>query len=104
MQLQEFIQKYDQDIGARNHHLQKCHQKLEQDKDTLAEWKAKYEAQEIIYNQILADKEMEETREREEKLLLFMMNRAAIIIQRAYRKILSKRKGKKKKGKKGGKK
>lgn len=104
MQLQEFIQKYDQDIGARNHHLQECHQKLEQDKDTLAEWKAKYEAQEIIYNQILADKEMEETREREEKLLLFMMNRAAIIIQRAYRKILSKRKGKKKKGKKGGKK
>lgn len=100
-QLKEFIAKYDHEIGARNDHLHECNQTLQQDRETLADWKSKYEAQEIIYNKILADKEIEETREREEKLLLFMMNRSAVIIQRAYRKILSKRKGKKKKGRKG---
>lgn len=99
--MKEFIQKYDHEIGARNRHLHDCNQKLEEARKTLADWKSKYESQEIIYNKIIVDKEIEETREREEKLLLFMMNRAAIIIQRAYRKILSKRKGKKKKGKKG---
>lgn len=101
MQLKEFIEKYDHEIGARNRHLHECDQKLQENTETLADWKSKYEAQEIVFTKIVADKEIEETREREEKLLLFMMNRAAIIIQRAYRKILSKRKGKKKKGKKG---
>lgn len=100
-QLKEFIQNYDYEIGNRTHHLYECNRKLKQAKETLADWKKTYETQEIVYNKIIADKEMEETREREEKLLLFMMNRAAIIIQRAYRKILIKRKGKKKKGKKG---
>lgn len=98
-QLKEIIAEYDHEIGTRNNRLQECMRQLEQDKATLADWKTKYEAQEIIYNKILVDKEIEETREREEKLLLFMMNRAALIIQRAYRRITSKRKSKKKKGK-----
>lgn len=52
----------------------------------------------------MEEKEREECRVREEKLLLFIMNRAATIIQRAYRKLLAKRKKKKGKGGKGGKK
>lgn len=42
------------------------------------------------------EKEIEENRIRDEKLVLFMMNRAATVIQRAFRKLLQKRKGKKK--------
>lgn len=55
------------------------------------------------YLGIIAEKELEETRIREEKLLLFIMNRAARTIQIAYRKLLLKRKGKKKSKKKKGK-
>lgn len=100
-QLQSFLQNYDQEIGERNQNLHERRNKLQQEKATLADWKQKYEIQEKIYNKIVEDKEAEEARIREEKLLLFMMNRSAVIIQRAYRRILSKRKGKKKgKGKK----
>lgn len=47
----------------------------------------------------MADKAEVDAKIREEKLLLFMMNRSARIIQRAYKKMMKKRK--KKKGKKG---
>lgn len=52
------------------------------------------------YNQIMADKAEVDAKIREEKLILFMMNRSARIIQRAYKKMMKKRK-KGKKGKKG---
>lgn len=67
----------------------------------LAKWKIKYAKQDEIYTRILAEIEAEDIRVREEKLLLFMMNRSAVIIQRAFRQVLSKRKTKKKKSKKG---
>lgn len=105
LKLQEFLSTYDSEIGQRSLKLRECEEHLSAESKMLDEWKEKYEAQEIIYNQIVADKEIEEARIREEKLLLLMMNRSARIIQRAYRRILNKRKSKKKgKGKKGGKK
>lgn len=48
----------------------------------------------------MADKAEVEAKIREEKLIFFMMNRSARIIQRAYKKMMKKRK-KGKKGKKG---
>lgn len=54
----------------------------------------------LSYKDMMKAKEEEENRIRDEKLILFMMNRAAALIQRAWRKMLKARKGKKKKGKK----
>lgn len=103
-QLKEFLQVYDREIGARSSKFRECMNTLKQQSNTLAEWKDKYKRQEILYNQILADKEAEEEQRREERILLFMMNRVARIIQRNYRHILAQRKAKKKgKGKKGAK-
>lgn len=71
----------------------------------LIERQEKYKGQNIIYKEIVAEKEAEEARIREEKLFLFLMNRSAVVIQRAFRLMLTKRKSKKKgkgtKGKKG---
>lgn len=103
-QLRDFLQVYDQEIGARSSKLSDCHAMLEQESNTLADWKEKYQVQELLYNKIQADIDAEEEREREERILLFMMNRVARIIQRSYRRVLAQRKAKKKgKGKKGGK-
>lgn len=103
-QLKDFLQVYDQEIGARSFKLRDCKHTLRAESNTLAEWKDKYKIQEVLYNRIQADREAEEEKRREEKILLFMMNRVARIIQRSYRRILAQRKAKKKgKGKKGGK-
>lgn len=101
-QLKEFLQVYDREIGARSSKFRECMNTLKVQSNTLAEWKERYKTQEILYNQILADKDAEEEKRREERILLFMMNRVARIIQRNYRRILAQRKAKKKgKGKKG---
>lgn len=103
-QMMDFVQVYDQEIGTRSSKLRDCKRALADEINTLAEWKEKYRVQEILYNRIQADREAEEEKRREEKILLFMMNRVARIIQRSYRRILAQRKAKKKgKGKKGGK-
>lgn len=103
-QLRDFLQVYDQEIGTRSSKLRDCRKTFEQESNTLADWKEKYKVQEILYNKIQADIEAEEDRRREERILLFMMNRVARIIQRNYRRVLAQRKAKKKgKGKKGGK-
>lgn len=103
-QLRDFLQVYDQEIGTRSLKLRDCRKKFEQESKTLADWKEKYKVQEVLYNKIQADIEAEEDRIREERILLFMMNRVARIIQRNYRRVLAQRKAKKKgKGKKGGK-
>lgn len=104
-QLKDFLQVYDHEIGARSAKLNECKEMLMHETNTLNAWNEKYKTQEILYNQILADKEVEEEKRREERILLFMMNRVAKIIQRNYRKLLAQRKAKKKgKGKRGRKK
>lgn len=102
--LKDFLQIYDTEIGIRNFKLRKCIHVLRDESKMLAEWQEKYKVQEVLYNEIQANKEAEEEKLREERILLFMMNRVARIIQRQYRRILAQRKAKKKgKGKKGGK-
>lgn len=102
-QLKDFLQVYDQEIGMRSKKLRECNKMLKQESKMLDDWKEKYKIQEVLYNKIQADKEAEEEQRREERILLFMMNRVARIIQRNYRRLLAQRKSKKKgKGKKGG--
>lgn len=102
--LKDFLQVYDTEIGARNSKLRNLIHVLRDESKTLSEWQEKYKIQEVLYNAIQANKEAEEEKRREERILLFMMNRVARIIQRQYRRILAQRKAKKKgKGKKGGK-
>lgn len=58
--------------------------------------------QEKKYNFLMNQKEVEERRLQEERMLLFMMNRAARIIQRNWRLVMAKKrlkKGKRGKGK-----
>lgn len=81
--------------------MEKLNHVLDHNNHVLSKWQVKYEKQNVIYKRIVAEIEAEEIRIREEKLLLFMMNRSAIIIQRAFREILSKKKSKKRRGKKG---
>lgn len=96
--------KYDYEIGERSKRLKQYILILCEESAMLATWKEQFEKQETLYNRIQADKEAEELKYREELILLFMMNRAARIIQRYYRRILDQRKSKRKgKGKKGGK-
>lgn len=103
-QLKNFLQIYDEEIGARSLRLRECKNILRRESNMLDEWKEKYKVQEILYNKIQLDIEAEEEMRREERILLFMMNRVARIIQRHYRRVLAQRKSKKKgKGKKGGK-
>lgn len=59
-------------------------------------------AQEIQYDTLMHQKETEEKQWQEERMLLFMMNRAARIIQRNWRMVMAKKrlkKGKRGKGK-----
>ncbi|XP_037032547.1 uncharacterized protein LOC119071673 [Bradysia coprophila] len=98
--LQTVLTKYDTGVGERFAELMRIRCDLE-DETVLYENKVKeFQRQEIEYNQIMFDKAEVEAKVREEKLLLFMMNRSARIIQRAYKKMMKKRK-KGKKGKKG---
>lgn len=100
----DFLHVYDAEIGERSFKLRNCRHLLRDESKTLAEWQEKYKIQEALYDQIQANKEAEEEKRREERILLFMMNRVARIIQRQYRRILAQRKAKKKgKSKKGGK-
>lgn len=94
--LKDILVKYDCEIGERSDDLKELKNKLDQESATLAIWKEKYEKQEILYNEIQADKEAEELKNREEKILLFLMNRAARTIQRYYRHQMEQRKTKKK--------
>lgn len=103
-ELKDFLEFYDTRIGEYSFKLRNYKHTLRDETKTLTERQEKYRVQEILYNEIQANKEAEEEQRREERILLFMMNRVARIIQRQYRRILAQRKAKKKgKGKKGGK-
>lgn len=102
--LKDILLLYDREIGERSDKLLQQKKILEQEAATLASWNEKYDKQEILYTQIQADKEAAELKYREQLILLFLMNRAARIIQKAYRRILEQRRVKRKgKARKGGK-
>lgn len=101
--MQDFLRIYDREIGERSLKLYEYGKTLERESKKLAEWEEKYKAQEIIYDEIQAKKEAIEKKKREERILLYLMNHAARVIQKFYRNVVAQRRTKKKKGKKGGK-
>lgn len=95
-ELKLLLENYDREINERDSCLRQLLRTLKTESEILNDWTEKGLTQEKIYDTIVTEKEYEEAKEREERILLFMMNRAAITIQRAYRRILSKRKSKRK--------
>lgn len=103
--LKSWLNQYDNDIGDRTKRLNELNAIYDKEQSCLDDLRSRFEIQEKEYFRLMAQKEAEEKQIQEEKLLLFLMNRAAICIQRAWRKVLAKKKLKKgKKGKGKGKK
>ncbi|XP_055716562.1 uncharacterized protein LOC129810249 isoform X1 [Phlebotomus papatasi] len=98
-QLLGWIGKYDEDIGDRSKELMRLEAIIREERGRLDLLKRRFMSQEVEYIRLMAQKEAEEKRIQEEKLLLFMMNHAAVNIQRWWRRVLARKKSKK--GRKG---
>ncbi|KQS38509.1 trichohyalin [Drosophila erecta] len=86
IQLQAIIKKYDHSIGEKmieNMGLADEHKKA---KKALDEYMIGFHKVERVYKQIVVKREEEEARHRQHRVLLFAMNRAAIKIQKYWRK------------------
>lgn len=86
LQLQAIIKKYDHSIGEKmieNMELAEEHKKA---KKALDEYMIGFLKVERVYKQIVVKREEEEARHRQHRVLLFAMNRAAIKIQKYWRK------------------
>lgn len=101
-ELKKLINRYDEEVGSRTMTLRELNAIYETEKEFLKNLESTCAAQEIQYNTLMQQKETEERQLQEERMLLFMMNRAARIIQRNWRLIMAKKrlkKGKRGKGK-----
>ncbi|XP_033165549.1 daple-like protein [Drosophila mauritiana] len=86
LQLQAIIKKYDHSIGEKmieNMELAEEHKKA---KKVLDEYMIGFRKVERVYKQVVVKREEEEARHRQHRVLLFAMNRAAIKIQKYWRK------------------
>lgn len=100
--LKNWLSRYDREIGDRTTTLRELHGIFQNEKSYLEQLEAAFVQQEAQYIALMTEKETEAKRLQEERMLLFMMNRAARIIQHNWRMVLAKRKPKK--GKRKGKK
>lgn len=91
LQLQGLIKKYDTTVGSKireNIELQKI---FLEEKQKFEEFMLKYDQEEEEYNRIVIQRREEIQREREAKQMLFMLNRAARIIQNYWRKYIKRK-------------
>lgn len=99
-QLQQWIAKYDVDVGTRTKELNELRSQLDEQEAKFKKWcDEEYVPQEQNYEFLMKEKEEEEQRVFEEKLWLFMMHRAARLIQKYWRQLILRRKSRK--GRKG---
>ncbi|XP_069817528.1 dynein regulatory complex protein 10 isoform X2 [Dendropsophus ebraccatus] len=102
-EIENWIQKYDGDMGEKQAELEELEGMYEEEKAQLAELKEKLAVLEVEYVQIIEERRLAQLRKEEEEKELASMTRAAIVIQahwRGYRVRHSmKSKKKKKKGK-----
>lgn len=98
--LHGLMKSYDECIGERSLKLYDSEKLLERESQVLIEWKQKFESLDIVYKNIVDMKATVDKKQREARLLLYMMNNAARTIQRFYRNILANRQQKRKKSKK----
>lgn len=102
LQLKKLLDKYDQEVGSRTSTGRELQAIYENEMTFLRKLEETCGAQEIQYDTLMHQKETEEKQWQEERMLLFMMNRAARIIQRNWRMVMAKKrlkKGKRGKGK-----
>ncbi|XP_044272679.1 dynein regulatory complex protein 10-like [Tribolium madens] len=104
-QLASWVAKYDNDIGEKQAEYDELDEIYQKEKSELDELQEKFEDQAEEYHILMREKEEEEQRIYEEKAWIFLQNRSARRIQRAWRayraRKLARKKGRKSK-KKGG--
>uniref|UniRef100_A0A182P6I2 Dynein regulatory complex protein 10 n=1 Tax=Anopheles epiroticus TaxID=199890 RepID=A0A182P6I2_9DIPT len=104
-QLQMWLHKYDKDAGERTHELKELVAKLNTRQQEYNRWKRNiFDPQEKKYFDAMEEKRQIEIREQEERIEAFMMNRAAKVLQRAWRSVAERKrkmrgKGRGRKGK-----
>ncbi|EDW06620.2 trichohyalin isoform X1 [Drosophila mojavensis] len=94
IQLQSIIKKYDTMMIEKFAENLELTDKLNEAQKKLDEYKVTYRKEQRIYNEIVAKREKEEERRKQEMIIRYMMNRAARKIQkywRAWRKSLKKK-------------
>lgn len=82
-------------MGSRTTTVRELNGILDNEEAFLEKLQETFRIQEIQYITLMQQKEREERELQEERMLLFMMNRAARIIQRNWRLVMAKRRLKK---------
>ncbi|XP_040276200.1 dynein regulatory complex protein 10 [Bufo bufo] len=102
-EIENWIQKYDSDMGEKQAELEELDGMYEEEKTQLAELKEKLAVLEVEYVQIMEERRQAQLRKEEAEKELASMNRAATIIQAHWKgyQVRQSLKGKKKKKKKG---
>ncbi|KAG5900188.1 hypothetical protein JTB14_035332 [Gonioctena quinquepunctata] len=101
-QLQNWLTKYDQDIGEKQTEYEALKKEYDEKKAEMDEYEKLIDEQEEEYNTLMEEKRQEEERIFREMAYHFLVNRSARKIQRywrAYRERKAKRKGRKGRGK-----
>ncbi|XP_065369499.1 dynein regulatory complex protein 10-like [Calliphora vicina] len=86
LQLQALIKKFDQTMGDKIKENMFLQSEYERQKELFDAFLIEYNREELEYERIVRSKEEEEKRQHEQKILLFMMNRSARVIQKHWRK------------------
>ncbi|XP_062391748.1 dynein regulatory complex protein 10 [Sardina pilchardus] len=109
-EIENWIQKYDADMGEKQTELEDMAEVFEEEKEELRELEEHYGLLEVEYTQVMEERRLEQQRQEEEERAREVMGRAATVIQaywrgfrvrKAMRAKAKGKKGKKGKGKKG---
>ncbi|XP_055594183.1 dynein regulatory complex protein 9-like [Uranotaenia lowii] len=100
-QLKLLLNKYDKDAGERTHELNALADTLRARQEELDEWKRTvFDPQEKRYFEAIEERRLDEIRAHQEQVRAFMMNRAAKVLQRAWRSVAERKR--KQRGRRGG--
>ncbi|XP_065090773.1 dynein regulatory complex protein 9-like [Ochlerotatus camptorhynchus] len=100
-QLQVWLNKYDKDAGARTKELNALSYTLRTRQEEFDKWKGTmFDPQEKKYFDAIEERRLDELHAHQESVHLFMMNRAAKVLQRAWRSVAERKR--KMRGRRGG--
>jgi hypothetical protein len=103
--LQTWLAKYDQDMTEKTEELSELTKTWNAALAKFTDWKTnKFDQQTLEYERLMQEKFDDEKREQHERMMIFMMNRSARIIQRYWREYMARKKKAKGKSKGKGKK
>ncbi|XP_001655334.2 IQ domain-containing protein G-like [Aedes aegypti] len=100
-QLQTWLNKYDKDAGERTKELKSLASTLRARLQEFNDWKLNdFDPQEKQYFEAIEERRLDELQAHEERVRLFMMHRAAKVLQRAWRSVAERKR--KMRGRRGG--